>query len=148
MSDLLSRTSPARITFCHESARLDSTQEPPIMQTHDDIAEWYDAWLGSDSILDDPYFPTVETLLGNVAGLSICDLACGQVRLARHLADRGARVVGVDCSARLLEIARRYEQEHRRGIEYSTSTTVTGAPTRAPARPATSRRTIARLPTM
>ncbi|HEV8194305.1 MAG TPA: class I SAM-dependent methyltransferase [Ktedonobacterales bacterium] len=88
------------------------------MQTYDDIAEWYDAWLGSDSMRDDPYFPAVEALMGNVAGRRICDLACGQGRLTRHLADQGARVVGVDFSARLLEIARRHEHEHPCGIEY------------------------------
>ncbi len=85
---------------------------------YDEIAEWYDQWLGAHAMRDDPYFPAAEALMGDVAGLRICDLACGQGRVARHLADHGARVVGVDLSARLLAIARRLEAAEPRGIEY------------------------------
>jgi 2-polyprenyl-3-methyl-5-hydroxy-6-metoxy-1,4-benzoquinol methylase len=38
--------------------------------------------------------------------------------VARHLADRGATVVGIDLSAKLLAIARRREEAEPRGIEY------------------------------
>ncbi len=85
---------------------------------YDDIAEWYDQWLGTHAMRDDPYFPAAEALMGEVSGQRICDLACGQGRVARHLADQGAQVVGVDLSARLLEIARRHEATEPRGIEY------------------------------
>ncbi len=37
----------------------------------------------------------------------ICDLGCGPGQIARYLADRGARVVGVDLSDGMLEQARR-----------------------------------------
>ena len=84
---------------------------------YDDIAEWYDAWAGP-TLHADPFFPAVETLMGDVAGQRICDLACGQGRGARSLAERGASVVGVDLSAKLLEIARRHEHAEPRGIEY------------------------------
>lgn len=60
------------------------------MSTYDDIAEWYDTWVGTHSMRDDPFFPAVEALMGEVAGRRICDLACGQGRVARHLADLGA----------------------------------------------------------
>lgn len=85
---------------------------------YDDIAEWYDRWVGSASMHADPFFPAVEALMGEIAGRRICDLACGQGRVARHLADLGARVVGIDLSAKLLEIARRHEKSDPRGIEY------------------------------
>lgn len=92
---------------------------PAVMTSaYDDIAEWYDQWLGTHAMRDDPYFPAAEALMGDVAGLRICDLACGQGRVARHLADQGAYVVGVDLSARLLAIARRHEAAEPRGIEY------------------------------
>lgn len=87
--------------------------------TYDEIAEWYDEWVGTHSMRDDPYFPAVEALMGEVASRHICDLACGQGRVARYLADQGARVVGVDVSAKLLEIARRHEEATPRGIEYA-----------------------------
>lgn len=38
--------------------------------------------------------------------------------MARYLADRGARVVGIDLSGKLLAIARRYGQAAPRGVTY------------------------------
>ncbi|MDQ2906886.1 MAG: class I SAM-dependent methyltransferase [Chloroflexota bacterium] len=88
------------------------------MKTYDNIAEWYDHWIGAHSMREDPFFVPVESLIGEVAGQRVCDLACGQGRVARHLADLGARVVGVDLSTNLLAIARRHEEAEPRGIEY------------------------------
>ena len=85
---------------------------------YDDIAEWYDGWVGTHSMDEDAFFPAVEALIGAVAGRRICDLACGQGRVARHLAARGASVVGIDLSTKLLAIARRHEEAAPRGIEY------------------------------
>jgi len=73
------------------------------MSAYDDIAEWYDHWVGTHSMREDPFFPAVEAFIGEVAGQRICDLACGQGRVARHLADLGAR---------------RHEETEPRGIEY------------------------------
>jgi ubiquinone/menaquinone biosynthesis C-methylase UbiE len=89
-----------------------------MVSSYDAIAEWYDAWVGTHSMSEDPYFPSVETLIGDVAGQRICDLACGQGRVARHLAIQGASVVGVDLSAKLLAIARRQEETTPLGIAY------------------------------
>jgi 2-polyprenyl-3-methyl-5-hydroxy-6-metoxy-1,4-benzoquinol methylase len=88
------------------------------MSTYDEIAEWYDHWVGTHSMREDPFFPAVEAFIGEVAGQRVCDLACGQGRVARYLADLGARVVGVDLEAVLLAIARRHEETEPRGIEY------------------------------
>jgi ubiquinone/menaquinone biosynthesis C-methylase UbiE len=87
------------------------------LSPYDDIAEWYDGWV-SGPIHEDPYFTEVQALMGEVAGRRICDLACGQGRVARHLADLGASVVGIDLSAKLLEIARHHEAAEPRGIQY------------------------------
>ncbi len=86
--------------------------------TYDEIAEWYDAWVGSHPMSEDPFFPAVAALMGEVAGRRVCDLGCGQGRVARHLADAGASVVGIDRSAKLLAIAGRHEAAAPRGIEY------------------------------
>src|SRR5947209_7054383 len=88
------------------------------MSPYDEIAEWYDSWVGTHSMREDPYFPAVEALMGEVTGRRICDLACGQGRVARYLADQGASVVGIDLSVGLLAIARRHEEAEPRGIEY------------------------------
>lgn len=97
------------------------TESPSTTQagasSYDAIAEWYDAWAGREA-RDDPYVAASLALMGDVAGIQICDLACGQGRVARYLADRGARVVGVDLSAKLLTIARRGEEANPRGVAY------------------------------
>jgi 2-polyprenyl-3-methyl-5-hydroxy-6-metoxy-1,4-benzoquinol methylase len=88
------------------------------MSTYDDIAEWYDHWVGTHSMREDPFFPAVEAFIGEVAGQRICDLACSQGRVARHLVDLGARVVDIDLSVKLLAIARRHEETEPREIKY------------------------------
>lgn len=88
------------------------------VSVYDEIAEWYDQWLGPEPVAADPLFPVVEALLGEVEGLRICDLACGQGRVARHLAERGAQVIGVDISRKLIEIGRRREDTRSRRVAY------------------------------
>jgi ubiquinone/menaquinone biosynthesis C-methylase UbiE len=50
--------------------------------------------------------PRMLALLGDVRGRTILDLGCGEGGYTRELARRGARVLGVDGSARLIEVAR------------------------------------------
>lgn len=67
-------------------------------------------------------------VLGPTAGLEVCDLGCGEGTLARLLARAGARVTGIDVSARLLVIARqrtpdkrvRYVQDDARALATQT----------------------------
>jgi ubiquinone/menaquinone biosynthesis C-methylase UbiE len=82
---------------------------------YDEIAEWYDRVIGAGLPLGGA--PLLD-LIGDVAGQRVCDLACGQGVIARELTRRGARVVGIDLSGRLLAIARRYEQAEPLGIAY------------------------------
>jgi ubiquinone/menaquinone biosynthesis C-methylase UbiE len=89
-----------------------------VASAYDAIAEWYDHWADIGPMDEDPFFPSAAMLMGEIAGLRICDLACGQGRVARYLADRGAYVVGIDLSERLLKIGRRHEAATPRGIDY------------------------------
>lgn len=50
--------------------------------------------------------PRVLNWLGDISGLEVLDAGCGEGFLCRLLAERGARVTGVDYSGKLLEIAR------------------------------------------
>jgi ubiquinone/menaquinone biosynthesis C-methylase UbiE len=88
------------------------------VSAYDEIAEWYDDSVNASSLIHDLVLPTLFDLIGNVEGLRVCDLACGQGVVARHLAKSGAAVLGVDTSARLLDIARRYEADEPLGIVY------------------------------
>jgi 2-polyprenyl-3-methyl-5-hydroxy-6-metoxy-1,4-benzoquinol methylase len=86
--------------------------------TYDDIADWYDDSVRAPGSLAEQVAAHVLTLCGDVAGQPLCDLACGQGLVARSLARRGAKVTGIDLSARLLQIAREYEQREALGIVY------------------------------
>ncbi len=75
--------------------------------SYDPFADWYDDWLGDGASLgEDPFALPLLELVGPVAGQRICDLACGQGRVSRYLADQGAIVVGIDVSNKMLDIAR------------------------------------------
>ena len=77
---------------------------PPTGSRYDDIADFYAAETGDD--VSDPATAATLALLGDVTGMRLLDLACGQGRVSRELARRGARVVGIDLSSALLEEAR------------------------------------------
>jgi SAM-dependent methyltransferase len=55
-------------------------------------------------------------LLDGVAGLDAIELGCGTAYVSAWLARRGARPVGIDNSAKLLETAARLQREH--GIDF------------------------------
>lgn len=85
---------------------------------YDSIAEWYDESVRTGSLIHDLLLPTLLEMMGNIEGKQVCDLACGQGVLSRLLARRGAKVVGIDLSTKLLDIARRYEETEPLGISY------------------------------
>jgi len=85
---------------------------------YDSIADWYDQIIRADALAGDLVLPYLFELAGPVAGRQICDLACGQGRIARELARRGANVVGLDLSAELIAIAQRDEAAEPLGIQF------------------------------
>jgi 2-polyprenyl-3-methyl-5-hydroxy-6-metoxy-1,4-benzoquinol methylase len=84
---------------------------------YDDIAAFYDRTVG-DRLDDNAGTATLLGAAGNVEGVRVLDLACGQGRLARALARRGAAVVGADISASLIDIAGAAEAAEPLGIRY------------------------------
>jgi ubiquinone/menaquinone biosynthesis C-methylase UbiE len=62
--------------------------------------------------------PALLAACGNVQGLHVLDIGCGQGFFSRLLAQRGANVLGVDISDRLIDHALRREQEVPLGIVY------------------------------
>ncbi len=74
----------------------------------DQMVDWWDEKLGDEGdlwhrTLIDP--PVIE-LAGDVQGLRVLDLACGNGYLSRRFARQGAIVTGIDASALLIERAR------------------------------------------
>src|ERR671934_2864340 len=76
---------------------------------YDDYAAEYAAYVAQrerGGVDDDPMLPHLLALLGDIAGRVVLDAGCGEGYLARILAARGARVIGIDLSPRLVELAR------------------------------------------
>ena len=82
---------------------------------YDAIVDFY---VDGFSSATDPVSLTLFDLLGPVDGLRVLDVACGHGRTTRELARRGADVVGVDISARLIAKARESEEDTPLGVRY------------------------------
>jgi ubiquinone/menaquinone biosynthesis C-methylase UbiE len=93
---------------------------PMAVVPWEQLAEWYDAKQGETgdlwhrALID----PTFLRVVGDVRGLRVLDLGCGNGYLARHYARAGAKVMGVDASAPIIERARAREAEEPLGITY------------------------------
>ncbi|MEW6036656.1 MAG: class I SAM-dependent methyltransferase [Pseudomonadota bacterium] len=62
---------------------------------------------------------TLLDLIGNLSGQAVVDVACGEGFYTRRLRAQGAaRVLGVDLSERMVELAREQEAEQPLGIDY------------------------------
>ena len=84
------------------------------------MAGWYDAKQGDTgdfwhrTLID----PTFLRVVGDVRGLYVLDLGCGNGYLSRRFSQAGAKVVAVDASAPVIERARARESQEPLGIEY------------------------------
>ncbi len=83
---------------------------------YDGVADEYAAMFGD--ALDDPATSALLMLLGPVRGARVLDVQCGEGRVARELARRGADLVGVDISSVLLDKARAAEERERLNVRY------------------------------
>lgn len=62
---------------------------------------------------------TLDALLPDLAGKAVIDIACGEGYYSRRLRQKGAsRVVGVDLSEGMIELARKQEAENPLGVDY------------------------------
>jgi ubiquinone/menaquinone biosynthesis C-methylase UbiE len=62
---------------------------------------------------------TLMKLVGDLDGMDVLDVACGEGFYTRMIRQRGAaRVTGVDLSHGMIELARNQEAQHQLGIEY------------------------------
>jgi 2-polyprenyl-3-methyl-5-hydroxy-6-metoxy-1,4-benzoquinol methylase len=88
------------------------------MAQYDTIALGYQE-IAAAVPLREPEWYSLRLRLGDLTGLSVLDLACGDGMCSRRLKQWGAaHVVGVDISAQMIRLAQQQEHAQPLGIEY------------------------------
>ena len=82
----------------------------------DDYLYFYEEWL--DDELSDAQAELIWDVLGLADGDEVFDAPCGHGRIANRLAERGARVTGLDADAVFLERAQADAEARRVEVEY------------------------------
>jgi ubiquinone/menaquinone biosynthesis C-methylase UbiE len=82
-----------------------SVQDDSSTRSWQTIADEWVSHADTNDYRNEFLMPIMLAMVGDVAGLDLLDLGCGEGGYGRELARRGARVVGVDGSPRLIEVA-------------------------------------------
>ena len=88
--------------------------------TWDFAAESYDGFqrTGNDYYRFTFFGPAHVALCGDVEGLDVLDLGCGNGYFSREMATRRAHVIGIDLSEKQINLAWAHEKEEPLGIDY------------------------------
>lgn len=91
-----------------------------VAKEWDDAAEsWVDfVRQGKDYFRDELNNPGMFRMIGDVKGQLVLDVACGEGYSTRILAGKGAKVIGIDLSKKLIEYAKSQEEKDGLGIAY------------------------------
>lgn len=87
-------------------------------------AEKWDARIGEDGDFTRKYMTDryLWTYLGDVNGLSVLDAGCGTGYFSRQLRRKGATVVGIDYSSKMIEIAKQQAEKAILAIDHHVDT--------------------------
>ena len=88
------------------------------MQTFDDVALVYDDAIDWEARLARE-MPFILATIGDTAGKTVLDIACGTGRHSIELASQEATVTGIDISASMLERARQLAKERSLSVQFT-----------------------------
>ena len=99
---------------------------PDSFDDRDSVEAWdsgADAWeefveSGADYYRTEVHGPALLAVCGDVNGLRVLDVGCGQGWFSRQLALKGAKVTGIDISSQQIANALKHEERSSLGIEY------------------------------
>lgn len=90
-----------------------------MAETWDSIADWYTHLVRDSSAMHEFSRDILLSVLPpTLTGLHVLDVGCGEGIVTRALADRGAKVVGIDPTAALIGYAQAAEHAHPIGASY------------------------------
>ncbi len=100
--------------------KLQHPSRREVQRRWDNSAKIWDAGYTKfgDSYRRNIFNPVLFPMIGNVKGKRVLDAGCGAGYMCRILAERGAKVTGIDLSTKFIEIAKQYEKNKRMGIQY------------------------------
>jgi len=99
--------------------RLLSDKDCMKKEWNDAVESWVDfVRNGKDYYREGLNNPAAFELIGDVAGLTVLDLACGEGYNTRILARKNAKVTGIDFSEKMIESAKKEEEREKLGICY------------------------------
>lgn len=93
------------------------------MSDWEDLSDWYDKRQGETgdlwhrTLID----PVLLRLVGNCRGKAVLDLGCGNGYLSRRLARKGAHIIAVDSSPRMIKNAQAHDPKNSLKIRYINS---------------------------
>lgn len=92
-----------------------------VTRVWDDVALQYHKLVGNNGdIYHKTYLnPVILKLIQPIKNTKILDLACGQGYFSRILAKKGASVIAIDISPKLIKIASDFEKNDPLGIQYA-----------------------------
>lgn len=113
---------PAPPEFERATGKARETPRQPEQHAPDTswqpVAEWYSAYQSTSRSdhFTDVIHPGAFSLLGDVSGKHLLDIACGEGAFASALAARGATIVGVDAAEGLVQRARARQSANARFV--------------------------------
>lgn len=99
--------------------RPDNARRRPERKGWDNLADWYDGWVGKEGSKHHQRMaiPAALNLLELQPGESLLDIGCGQGVFAPSVAETGAKYTGIDVSPALLDLARKHHGRDGRFYE-------------------------------
>jgi ubiquinone/menaquinone biosynthesis C-methylase UbiE len=99
--------------------RPDNPRRRPERKGWDNLADWYDGWVGKEGSKHHQRMaiPAALNLLELQPGESLLDIGCGQGVFAPSVAETGAKYTGIDVSPALLDLARKHHGRDGRFYE-------------------------------
>ncbi len=102
------RSPAAHLEAVRHDGNMNMNETEEVREFWNRVADDWDIQVGaegdSNRILNSD--PVLWDFAGDVTGLSVLDAGCGTGYLAKKLHERGADVIGVDLSERMIEVAR------------------------------------------